>query len=313
MRARRPQRRGQAAVELALGALVFIGVLMAGIHLAEYAQLSLKVQDAQTFAVWDASLRRVQSRQQNGGTDLQPFQRTLDEVTGVGAMAKKRFADFNGLSGTDHGNVIGRALTQGSGVDVRCEREGSLRFRASPAAEELMKDVGGLKCSASAQVKAINVPERFLQRDNGGFFEHSIVRRQPIPICGMGLPVGGACTGALALLTNDWGLAKEETDTCKLDCRDSAYRGMIEAMFRRTPPPSGRAAAFAARFAGAVPASPADFHFSYSGVEEEMQQRVPGSEGQDTFITGGAGSGMVPELRTGRANEPRCFLGKKCR
>ncbi len=92
------KKNGQATVELALGSIVFVGVLLIGIHMAEYAQLSLKVQDAQTYAVWDASGRRVQTREISGSTNLTPFQRTLDNTTGVGAMAKKRFADFNGLS-----------------------------------------------------------------------------------------------------------------------------------------------------------------------------------------------------------------------
>ena len=282
---------------------MFVGVLLIGIHMAEYAQLSLKVQDAQTYAIWDASGRRVQSREVDGSTNIVPFRRTLDTVTGVGAQSQIRFADFDGVSSSSNGSVIIRALTEGSAVDVSCEQENSLRFQASPVAAGIMREEGGLNCVSSAKVKAINIPRRFLQNDNGGFFEHSIVRRDPIPVCGMGLPVNGNCRGSLAILTNDWGLANEETDECKLGCPSSPYRGMISKMWGGG---SGAGAAFASKFAGAAPTSDGEFHFSYSGVESGMTDFV-GGEGTPTFITGGAGAGMVP-----RMVRPKCFLGKDC-
>jgi hypothetical protein len=292
-----------ATVELALGSIVFVGVLLIGIHMAEYAQLALKVQDASTFAIWEASVRRVQSREVNGNTNLMPFNRTLDTTTGVGSKANLRFADFNGLSNTSNGNVIGRALTEGSNVVVRCEREDSLIFRPAPVAAVVLRPEGGLNCTSSASVKAINVPKRFLQNDTGGFFEHKLLRTQPIPVCGMGLPVNGACRGSLSILTNDWGLANEETDECKLDCTASPYRGMISSMWGGG---GGAGLAFATRFAGAAPTSANEFHFSYSGVESGMMDYV-GGEGISTFITGGAGAGMVDKMI-----RPKCFLGKDC-
>ena len=295
--------RGQATLELAIGSIVFVGVLLIGVHMAEYAQLSLKVQDAQTYAIWDAAGRRVQSRALSGNTDVNPFRRTLDTVTGVAPNAQRRFKDFDGLSSSNNGAVIARALTQGSGVEVRCEEERSLLFRPSPAAAGVMRTEGGLNCVAEAKVKAINIPKRFLQNDNGGFFEHRIVRSAPIPVCGMGLPVNGNCRGSLAILTNDWGLANEETDECKLSCSSSAYRGMISRMFGGG---GGAGAAFASRFAGSAPTSASEYHFSYSGVESGMTDFV-GGEGTPSFITGGAGAGMVP-----RMTRPKCFLGKDC-
>jgi len=299
----RTKATGQATVELALGSIIFVGVLLIGIHMAEYAQLSLKVQDAQTYAIWDASGRRVQSREVDGSTNIAPFRRTLDNVTGVGAQSTIRFADFDGISTNSNGGVIVRALTEGSGVNVRCEQEDSLLFRASPTAASIMRKEGGLKCFAQARVKAINIPSSFLQKDNGGFFEHTIVRSVPIPVCGMGLPENGNCLGSLAILTNDWGLANAETEECKNGCSASPYRGMISKMWGGG---GGAGAAFASKFAGGAPTSAGEFHFSYSGVESGMMDFV-GGEGTPSFITGGAGAGMVP-----RMSRPRCFLGKDC-
>jgi hypothetical protein len=119
----------------------------------------------------------------------------------------------------------------------------------------------------------------------------------------MGLPVNGNCRGSLAILTNDWGLANEETDECKLSCGSSPYRGMIAKMWGGG---GGAGAAFAARFAGSAPTNASEYHFSYSGVESGMIDFV-GGEGIPSFITGGAGAGMVP-----RMTRPKCFLGKDC-
>jgi hypothetical protein len=306
---------GQATVELALGSVVFVGVLLAGIHLAEYAQLSLKVQEAQGFAAWEAAGRRVQSRRSSGATDLSPFQRTLDTTSGVGPRAERRFADFDGLEGTSGGAVIARALTEGSRVRVSCERDDSLRFDPSPSAAPVLDAAGGLRCEASARIRVINVPTQFFTRGEGGFFGAAVVRESPFRVCGMGLPVGGACRGSLALLTNDWGLANDETEPCKNGCSDSKYRAMVQRLWGGGG--GGLGAAFAREFAGEPGTDATRFEFSYSGVEDSMRDFV-GGEGDPEFITGGAGSGMVPELDTQAADTSRtrtrrrCFLGKGC-
>ncbi|MFO0597253.1 MAG: hypothetical protein U0228_18210 [Myxococcaceae bacterium] len=294
---------GQATVELALGSLVFVGTLLIGIHLAEYAQLSLKVQDAEAFAIWDATGRRVQERKLDGSTNISPFQRTIDTVTGVGPMAQRRFEDFDGLSSETNGNIIGRALTEGSGVTVSCEADPNLHFEASKTAKPVMLDFGGLRCTASAQIKAINIPTTFLQKDEGGFFKHEITRRDPIPVCGMGFPERGVCKGSLSILTNDWGLVGDETAECKNRCGVSVYRASVEQLFGGG---GSLGRNFAEKFAGTPGSDANEFHFSFSGVESGMTDFV-GGEGQPTFITGGAGSGLVP-----RMTRPKCFLGRAC-
>ncbi|PZR08877.1 MAG: hypothetical protein DI536_23585 [Archangium gephyra] len=295
-------RRGQATVELALGSLVFVAVLLVGIHLAEYAQLSLKVQEAETFAIWDASLRRVQSRGENGSTDARPFSRTMDDTTGVSARAQRRYRDFDGVRNGNSTTVVTRALTRGSRVSVDCRPDDGFNFAATATADDLLLDVGGLSCRSEAQVRAIRIPERFVQESEGGFFKESMIRADPMKVCGMGLPVSGACRGRLALLTNDWGLANDETRECKLDCANSPYKAMVRTMYA---PPSGAGPALAATFAGAAPIAPADYFFSFSGEESGMQQTV-GGEGKGEFFTGGGGLGMVPKTNTGHD----CFLGK---
>ncbi len=288
--------RGQATVELALASVVFVAVLLIGIHMAEYSQLSLKVQDAQAFAVWEATGRRVQDRKLDGATSPEPFRRTMDSTTGVGFEAQQRFADFDGLATSNHGNVIGRALTQGRGVKVSCEPDRSLSFPATMTARPVLLNVGGLRCTASAEVRAINIPRRFMNK--------AIVREEPIPVCGMGLPVNGVCEGSLSVLTNDWGLfGDDETKECKNDCDVSHYRGLVRSLWAGG---GGAGRAFAERFAGTPGTDANEFQFSYAGIESDLTDYV-GGEGLPTFITGGAGAGMVP-----KKTHPKCFLGKAC-
>lgn len=296
--------RGQATLELALGSIVFVGVLLIGIHMAEYAQLSLKVQEAQTAAVWEATARRVQERKVAGSTNTGPFARTLDVTSGVASSTQQRFADFDGLSASNGGNVVGRALTEGSGVKVTCVEDPTLHFEGKgPAANTVLLDKGGLRCRASGEIRAINIPRAFLQRESGGFFDKKIAREQPSAVCGMGLPIDGECRGELAVLTNDWGLVGDETTECKNACKVSHYRGMIEKVWAGGGS-AGRA--FAETFAGTPPTDANEFHFSYSGVESGMEDFV-GGEGAPRFVTGGSGLGMVP-----RMTHPKCFLGKNC-
>ena len=51
--------RGQAALEMALGSLVFITLLLFGIHFGEVGVLTLRVQQAATSALWDTTGMRM--------------------------------------------------------------------------------------------------------------------------------------------------------------------------------------------------------------------------------------------------------------
>jgi len=307
--------RGQAVVELAIGSAVFVIVLLVGIHLAEVAVLSLKVQEAQAWAVWQTTHPRVEERDPGTGeSTLRPFNDTLNASSGVGPRAKRRYQDFNGLDSVTNGPEVKLALTQGSGVDVRCERDNRLHFRPTLNSRDTYHDEGALHCTAEAKLEAIRIPRSFMQADEGGWFRAEPFRTQPIPVCGMGLPVNGRCRGELAILTNDWGLAgrKETYEDCPLSCRTGTYRAMVNRLWGG----GGSAGAdFARTFAGDAPVTADDFHFSYVGVEGVNDDGSgsyfqPGADegGNAGFHTGGpaVSDGMVPFSQTA-AN---CFLGR---
>jgi hypothetical protein len=302
-------RRGQAVVELAIGAVVFVVVLLVGIHLAEVAALSLKVQEAQAFAVWQATQPRVERRNPaTGESELSPFNDTLNTSSGVGPRAKRRYQDFNGLDSVTNGPEIKQALTRGSGVDVDCARDNRLHFQPRGTVNVIYRDEGALHCTAEAQLEAIRIPRSFMQAGEGGWFRAEPFRTQPIPVCGMGLASGGRCTGELAILTNDWGLAgKDETkEDCRFgNCPQPTYKAMTQRMWGGG---GGAGAAFATKFAGSAPVSAADFHFSYAGIENGYFQAGADEGGNAGFKTGGPaiGDGMVPWTQTAAP----CFLGR---
>ncbi|MEW5740072.1 MAG: hypothetical protein AB1938_14160 [Myxococcota bacterium] len=307
-RSRIRRTRGQAVVELALGAVVFVTVLLVGIHLAEISILSLKVQEAETYAVWQTTQRRVQTREPSGATSLAPFNSTLNDTSGEEAKARQRYRDFNGLDSVNGGPNIQMALTRGRGLDVDCNRNGRLHFQPSTTARLIYRDEGALECSAEARLEAIRIPRFFMQKAEGGWYQGDQLQRMAIPVCGMGLPTNGNCRGALAILTNDWGLAGDETGECKLrGCANQKYRGMVQSMWQGDL--GARSVAFAMEFAGAAPASGADFHFSYSGFESGYAEYT-GGEGVGTYLTGGPAvpGGMVYQSKT----DGKCWLGRPC-
>lgn len=299
-------RRGQATVELVLGVLVLVPMLLIGIYMAEYAQLSLKVQDAATFAVWDGSGARVQ---QFPSGDRSPFSATVengDPRGGVAARARQRFRGFDPTLDGPPATVT-RARTRGEALDVDCVREnvgpqpsqwgppGEL-----PAIERVYRGDGAYSCASSASISAIEIPTQFMMRNEGGFFRRPVLERTSMHVCGLGFPTGQSCTGRLLVLSNDWGLSGSETNECDVNCRAGPYYKMVEDEFAAA---FADGPAFASAYAGGAPVKP--FQFSYVSVEHQMKQPIV-SEGEPEFITGGAG------IASPSATGTKCFLGMPC-
>ncbi len=308
------KRTGQATVELALGSLVIVSVLMIGIYMAEFGQLSLKVSDASTFATWDRSLRRVQTRGTNGATSLAPFTPAVSA-----SQAQARFSDFDGVGG-DGSSTVTRALARGSNLIVRCYPGGAsgsapgergLSFHATETGRRVFRNEGGFSCWSSARLRAntSRMNPNTAMRSDGAFFEQQLVSSQAATICGMGFANGTTCTGRLSLLSNDWSFATKPEQDPVPHCQDSGCAGSIYAstvgsMFGG----GGAARALADRFAGGAQASGATFNFSYVGVEEGMTRDQNTEFGPYSFVTGGGKAGDPG--RTFTVHSGDCFLGR---
>jgi hypothetical protein len=305
--------KGQATTELALGALVFVTLLLLGIHFAEVGMLSLKVQESSAWATWEATARRVQNLKTH---DTLPFDAILSGPDAVGPAATHNYEDFNGLTSVDTGNsVVMRALTKGSGLAVKCQENAALRWQPSGTASRAYSDRGGFECTSEASLAAA-LPINFLNDANGFFKAKNYdARHSTLKICGMGRATGGTCNGYLPILLGDWGLSGDaEKGECKLAVGNSgacvstsfaANQDYKDATQRMWSAGFGKSKALAMQWAGAAPADPNEFWFSYSGLESSYDTTV-GGEGLGTFKTGGPGLGSIPD-NTVAAD---CFLGK---
>jgi hypothetical protein len=298
--------RGQGTVELALCSIVFVTVLLFGIHFAEVGYLSLKVQEAGAFAVWDSTGRKVQDIELRNTVDMD---QVLTGGTSAERLAEDRYSDFNSLTTGDARQPIVKALTQGDNIDVECTEDRLLsnRFPPSPmvAASGVYSARGGFQCMARARLTSVRIPDSFLEGGNG-FFAASHEQPRPLWVCAVGRATGTTCRGKLSVLLNDWGMAGDargiNNDCLLVGCQNPIYKGAVGAIF----PGGGMAGArFAQQIAGSAPANANEYWFSFAG-EENNYQDGNGGEGPATYNTGSPGLGLVPQARVGP-----CFLGAR--
>ncbi len=299
MRLARDQR-GQATVEMVLGLIVFVTVLLFGIHFAEAGWMSIKVQEAGAYAVWEATGRKVEDLKTSS---VAPISSTFGGGNAVDTLATAAYRDFNGQTGTNGSAVIVQALTKGKNLQVQCSPESALSFPPSTTAGIVYRDTGGLRCQAEAQVEAFRIPSFFLDDANGLF---NTPHRRPLVMrfCAVGKASGGSCPASIGILTNDWGLSGDaEADACNMGMGGTCDYGEIVQRLWSSPGTAARD--FALKYAGTPGTDETVYYFSYKGVEDNYVNWV-GGEGKPDFNTGGPGqpSYYVP-ARTGHD----CFLG----
>lgn len=213
----RRSEQGQAVVELAIMSVMFVTVLLFGIYFAEVGYISQKVQEAAAYATFDASGRRVHDFDQpnltgNFNAVYRPY-RSLNGYLGVAGNARTRYQDFDGVMG--NGNVFTQVMTSATDFRISCRNDNRIGFaipnvRSSryqmPAVmdklQDLYKDRGGVSCTASATVNAVNFPGSFLDRDV--LSKEELYDGDPIRVCGAGRAVNGRCQGSYGILTGDW-------------------------------------------------------------------------------------------------------------
>ncbi len=216
--------RGQATTELALGALVFVVVLLFGIHFGEVPVLMLKVKEAANFSASHATGERTHLFSQAAilsGNTFKPF-----DPGKVGVDTRDRYADFDGMSDRVGAATFSAAVTQASGFRSVCARDNAVGFalsrsgaagtkRASAGGQAFYddtfnfldaryKDRGGMSCEVSARVTAFRIPGSFVDSGAGGFAKEAMPTAGTFSICGAGRPAGGVCKGKLTVLTGDW-------------------------------------------------------------------------------------------------------------
>lgn len=245
---RRASARGQGTVELAVGLLVFVTVLLFGIHFAEVGMMKLRVQQAATAALWDTT--GVRMHRFNTAVDAKPeFYASNDMRDSRGRTptqrAEARFRDFEGLS-EGGPSTFTQVMTRGSQLEVSCASASVAPLPRSAMFDRLRsaytpasaggKEVDGMECNARARLEVWGMPTHLLE-GRRGFFSVDHVLTPRIPVCAFGRASGGRCQGAVPLALDDWALSGskvsqgEELSACWEDC---LYNGKGNQSYKRT-------------------------------------------------------------------------------
>ncbi|MBU8899335.1 hypothetical protein DRW03_10235 [Corallococcus sp. H22C18031201] len=272
-------RRGQSLVETSLGLMVFVTILLFGIYFAEVGAITLKVQEAANFALWDATAHVQHSPESN------EWQRD-NAVSLAEAEASRRYQDFDGRESKGSGAVtLQQAIARATPIRVNCEAglPNGLRGIApgdaggsSALAQSMTVVSPGMTCTASSGLSASRIG-KFLEPP---FHEAQRKAANAFTVCAAGRAKGGACPGRFALLLDDWGLAGvAEGRPCALNingasrCANSDYYQWTQRVFRANGGGGGAGSALAA-LVGAPGVNEDQFFMSYRGEEDGYEENI---------------------------------------
>lgn len=219
--------RGQATLELSLGALLTVTLIFGALYFGELTFIGMKLTEAGSHSVYEASGLRIHSFQNpTGGAVYRPLSDVKTALKPGGALVRE-YEDLDGMSDVTDGSGYQLGWTATSQVVNKCRSDSSIRFRipnrarpyrpgARPdpywgsvrnQARSFFRDVGGFSCTSSASVDAINIPQTFMERGGAnGFFKRDHWTAQPVTLCAFGRASGGKCRGELGILLGDWSL-----------------------------------------------------------------------------------------------------------
>jgi hypothetical protein len=302
----RSRAKGQAAVELALGLLVFVTILLFGIHFAEVGYLSLKVTEANSSALWHATAAKMHTLPGDFGDvdNLISSNRPGTAATGI-------FSDFDGRSAGGSGAT--QILTRGQGLRVTCEAGGP-GFAPVGTTESVFSDTGGMVCSSQATLQVLPMfPRSFMDTGQGGFFKERQYDGNNMTICGVNRNKGG-CQGRFGILLDDWALAtRDELKECKVldgtGCDNQPFYLSTRNVYQQHVAVTGASLALArATVLGDPGFDPGTFYHSFRVFVDQ----VPSGEGDVNWeTTPGAGSPTV-EYNASYGARGNCWLGLQC-
>lgn len=241
-------------MELALGSLVFVTVLLFGIHFAEIAVVKLSVQRAASNALWDTTAKRLHRNRESAG----PAIYELGTSKNTDTTATNRYADFEPTGTAGAGLTL--ALTRASNLQVTCRDQAVATPPPPPAGDAAQgrarlatvfsfptsaagATVDGMGCTASAEVEPFRIPDTFLEGASGGFFGALHVVKPKIRVCAYGRRWNGVCSARVPIALDDWGFAGStgpgrESASCDRTCNDfkasgnQAYRRSVERLYQ---------------------------------------------------------------------------------
>lgn len=303
--------RGQATVELALGLMVFVTVLLFGIHFAEIGYLSTKVTEANASALWHATAAKMHTLPGDFG-DLD----SLISGNKPGQEAQGLYADFDGRTSTSDGNEEAQVFTRATGMQVRCEAGGP-SFQPVGTTEGVFRDTGGMVCRSEANFQVLPVfPRSFLDSGQGAFFKERHYAATNLTICGVNRGGNGGCQGQFAILLDDWGLATEdELRDCRVQqgsgCANGPFYRSTNQVYNRHVTVNGASLRLAMQSVMApIPGgfNPRTFYHSNMFFKDQN----PGGEGTTTWVTTPGPESPTTEYDSSYNARGECWLGLQC-
>jgi hypothetical protein len=339
--------RGQSVVELCLSLIVFVTVVMFGIHFAEVGYMSLKVHEAAASPLWDSTALRTH-RIRHQPNNIGDFHYVHSIPPSVKNDAHRRYNDFDGRSSTDGKPSVTHVFTQIRGMNVHCQSDAEVEFDVprgqrlallspregdyayTPPGQNLGNDtdsvldgiyenIGGMHCAANAEVQALpSLPTTFLEGTTG-FFKKEHAIRPLIRVCSAGRVTDGQCLGRYGILLGDYSFVDPDvTGRCPLmpeqpntACgENAAYYYASRKVFDANQRSAGRdASAFAEFFVGFSPIDESGFFMSYRPEEDGYTEPLtPPGEPEDEKDRPRSTGGLDDSPATRRPTNS-CFLG----
>jgi hypothetical protein len=229
--------RGQATTEAALGILVISTVIVFGIHFSEVAMLSLKVDEANASALWDATGKRMHVLTSQN-PDFSPRATAIQEA---GPEATARYADFDGRASKSGNTAPTLVFTEATPIQVTCTPDNTVAPMNLNGAQDIAnlfgQGVGGMVCKAESDFSLVpGFTRRFLQNQP---FRVQNATVTAYHICSMARANGGSCPAQAAIALGDWGLTTNtEASNCDLvapgasaTCPNTGYYAMTKRVF----------------------------------------------------------------------------------
>ncbi len=332
-RRRRRSEGGQAAIELALGTLVFVTVLLFGIHFAEVSFLSLKVQEAALSSAFDATGMRSHSFAPGTNGPSRFF--NVDQIRDRAGRTPEERGDQLYRSFDGRTSKLGRppevslALTGARDLKVDCQPAAVALFEPAGSANNIRmvydnaqdngREVDGAACTAQARIDLLRVPKSFADQGPGSFFQARHALADRMQVCGIGRARNGACVGALKIVLDDWGFAGQasgEWGDCQLvqrgACANRPYHDSVQRLFQANGAGGGSAAsALVEGMVGASPASEGEYWMGFRGEDNRplgpYQQQI-GGESPASWNT----SPQLGQYGQAYSVRDQCFLGSRC-
>ncbi|MBL8954527.1 MAG: pilus assembly protein [Myxococcaceae bacterium] len=250
----RRQARGQAVLELALGSLVFVTILLFGIHFSEVVVTQMKVTEAASSSMWDITAGRMHTWPGSIGP-------SNAAVASARVAGQARYRNFDGrvVAPTVRATPsLTQVLTSAENMRVNCQPRANLDHFPTILMRIqynfVYSDTEGARCLAEADVRHGGVIRvmQFLQDAQGFFRARQFDGRGAgaggvYHTCSMGRARFGTCQQELGMMTDDWGMSNgggPEAVMCPviiwgIPCPNMPYWTSTNMVYQLTSIPAG--------------------------------------------------------------------------